>query len=354
MFTRLFTRRALVNGALGVGASLVLTTHNRLSVAAAVSPIERNKAAVRRFMQAQGTKDEAAVNRELLAPGFKWSRLPTQHLDDYARDRGLPRSGPDLHIAFPDHEYFFEETLGEGDLVAMKYCSAGTHRAAFNGIPTTGRTIDLQNVAMFRFAHGKISDAWILNDEYALIEELGLRLAAGGSGLPVAASGVGEDPDIIIKRLEAGPLTSKEDRNRLLIARTKGSAPFPESNYASDFRQKRAGFKHLRKYGEKTGTASENLGSALSDRRDRIVDIMAEGDRVWMRFKVTGVHTKPLYGFAPTGRRVEVSEIAMMQVVDGKWQEAWYFADELALMMQLGMLDAVLSRCIEEFCARRV
>jgi predicted ester cyclase len=353
----MFTRRALVNGALGVGASLALTTHNRSSVAAAVSPIERNKAAVRRFMQAQGTKDEAAVNRELLAPGFKWSRLPTQHLDDYARDRGLPRSGPDLHIAFPDHEYFFEETLCDGDFVSMKYCSAGTHRAAFNGIPATGRTIDLQNVSMFQFAEGKITDAWILNDEYALVEELGVKLAAGvENGLPPAPPtlGVGEDPDVLIRCLEAGPLTSKEDHNRLLIARTKGSVPFPEANYAADFRQKRAGFKHLRKYGEKTGTASENLGSALADRRDRIVDIMAEGDRVWMRFKVVGVHAKPLYGFPPTGRHVEVSEIAMMLVVDGKWKEAWYFADELSLMLQLGMVDAVLSRCIEDFCARRV
>jgi hypothetical protein len=206
----------------------------------------------------------------------------------------LPRSGPDLHIAFPDHEYFFEETLGEGDVVAMKYCTAGTHRGAFNGIPATGRTIDLQNVAMFRFADGKIADAWMLNDKYALIEELGVKLAAVGNGPPAEppASSVGEDPDAVIRRLEAGPLTSKEDRNRLLIARTKGSAPFPESSYAPDFRQKRGGFKHLRKYGEKTGTANENLGSALADRRDRIVDFIAEGDRVWMRFKVSGRHPR--------------------------------------------------------------
>ena len=39
----------------------------------------------------------------------------------------------------------------------------------------------------------------------------------------------GEDPDVVIRRLEAGPLSSKEDRNRLLIARTKGSVPFPEA-----------------------------------------------------------------------------------------------------------------------------
>ena len=73
-----------------------------------------------------------------------------------------------------------------------------------------------------------------------------------------------------------------------------------------------------------------------------------------MRFKVAGTHGAPLYGLPATGRQVEVPEVGIMRIADGKWKEAWYFADELSLMMQLGMLDAVLSRCIEDFCARRV
>ena len=29
-------------------------------------------------------------------------------------------------------------------------------------------------------------------------------------------------------------------------------------------------------------------------------------------------------------------------IVDGKWKEAWYFADELGLLLQLDAVDAVL------------
>jgi hypothetical protein len=31
-----------------------------------------------------------------------------------------------------------------------------------------------------------------------------------------------------------------------------------------------------------------------------------------------------------------------MRFADGKWKEAWYFADELGLLLQLDAVDAVL------------
>jgi hypothetical protein len=35
---------------------------------------------------------------------------------------------------------------------------------------------------------------------------------------------------------------------------------------------------------------------------------------------------------------VEVPEIGVMRFADGKWKEAWYFADEFGLMLQLNAL----------------
>jgi predicted ester cyclase len=57
-----------------------------------------------------------------------------------------------------------------------------------------------------------------------------------------------------------------------------------------------------------------------------------------MRFKVAGTHGGKLYGLPPTGRRVEVPEIGIMRFTDGKWKDAFYFADELGLMLQLDAL----------------
>jgi predicted ester cyclase len=342
----MFTRRGFVNGALGVGAGLALAERNSQAATASAGGAqnERNKAVVRRFMESQGTKDEAAVMREVRAPNFRWSRLATQHLDDQARSEGFPNAGPDLHVPFPDYAYRQFEFVSEGDMVGLTFCTSGTHNANFNGIPATAKKFDLQNVAMFQLAEGKIVDAWILNHEFMMLERLGAKLPTreGSQATTPPLPGAGEDPDVVIKRLAAGPLASREDRNRLLIARTKGSALFPKESYAPDFRQTRAGFKQLRNYGDKTGTASQSIGLALSERRDRIEYLIAEGDQVWMRFKVVGIHTKPIYGLPPTGKPVEVSEVAVMRVVDGKWKEAWYYADELGLMLQLGIVNDVL------------
>ena len=70
--------------------------------------------------------------------------------------------------------------------------------------------------------------------------------------------------------------------------------------------------------------------------------MLAEGETVWMRFRVAGTHGGKLYGLAPTRRPVEVPEVGIMRFADGKWKEAWYFADELGLLLQLDAVDAVM------------
>ena len=129
--------------------------------------------------------------------------------------------------------------------------------------------------------------------------------------------------------------------NRLMVVRSKGSGP-AASERASDFKQTRVGFQHLRDYGNAKGVGSETITAALPGRRDRVDDVLAEGDAVWMRFRVAGAHCGRLYGIAPTGKPVEVPEVGRMRFADGKWKEAWYFADELGLLLQLEAVDAVL------------
>jgi predicted ester cyclase len=145
----------------------------------------------------------------------------------------------------------------------------------------------------------------------------------------------------VLRRLENGPLASVEDRNRLMVARSKGSAP-SAADRAPDFRVTRVGFQHLRDYGNAKGVGRENISAALPDRRDRIDGLIADGEQVWMRFKVAGTHGANLYGMPATGRAVEVPELAIVRIVDGKWKEAWYFGDELGLLLQLGAVHMLL------------
>ena len=341
----MFTRRGLINGALGAGAGFAFAARDTQWAAAQTSAaqIERNKAVIHRFKDAMGTKEEDAIMREI-APNIKRVRVGMENLNVNARDQGFPSAGPGLRTAFPDRNDMIEDMIAEGDMVAMKYRSRGTHAGNFNGIPPTGKKYDIQNFALFRLADGKITEAWFMTDEAGLLLTLGAKLPARKDGklMPPPITGVGEDPDVVIKRLEAGPLTTLEDRNRLLVARSKGSAPFGRENYTADFKQLRVGFQHLRDYGERTKTGTQNLTAATEERHDRIENLIAEGDKVVMRFRVVAVNTKPLYGLPPTDKRIEVAEVGLFRIADGKIKEAFYYGDELGLLLQLGIVNAVI------------
>jgi predicted ester cyclase len=233
--------------------------------------------------------------------------------------------------------------IAEGDMVGMLFKVRGTHKGNFNGIAPTGRTIDVYEAGIFRLADGKITEAWFLGDDLGLLMQLGATLPLRKDGQMVVppVTGTGEEADTTLRRLQAGSLASVEDRNRLAVARSKGSAP-SAADRAADFHVSRVGFQHLRDYGNAKGVGKETISAALPDRRDRIDGFIAEGERVWMRFKVAGTHGASLYGLPATGRRVEVPEIAIVRIVDGKWKEAWYFADELGLLVQLGAVHLLL------------
>jgi predicted ester cyclase len=261
-----------------------------------------------------------------------------------AQDQGFPPPGDYLRNAFPDRSDTVEEIIADGDMVGLLFKLTGTHKGNFFGIAPTGKAIDIHEVGIFRLADGKIIEAWFMADEVRLLRQLGATLPARKDGARIVPplTGQGEDADAVIKRLAAGPLDAVEERNRLLVAQSKGSSP-PKGVRAADFRQRRAGFQNLREFGERRGAASETVTSAMPERRDPIDGLLAEGDKVWMRFKLAAVHLKPLYGLPPTGRRVEAPEIGIARIVDGKWQDAWYLGDELGLLLQLGYVDQVLT-----------
>jgi len=335
----MLTRRTFLDGALGTTAALAVTPW-RTARAADPAELERNKAVVRRFKDLQGTRDEALIEREVLAPNYKRWRGGFAHLAANAQGQGFPGAGSYLRGAFPDRKDEIENMVAEGDMVGMLFRVKATHQANFNGIPATGKTIDVYEAGVFKLANGKITEAWFMADEAGMLKQLGAELPARKDGKRVAppVTGEGEDPDAVVKRLEAGPLNTREDRNRLMVARSKGAAP-PADLRAPDFKQRRVGFQHLRDYGNAKGVGNETITTALPDRRDRIDGFIAEGETVWMRFKVAGTHGGKLYGLPPTGRRVEVPEIGIMRFTDGKWKDAFYFADELGLLLQLDALQ---------------
>jgi steroid delta-isomerase-like uncharacterized protein len=80
--------------------------------------------------------------------------------------------------------------------------------------------------------------------------------------------------------------------------------------------------------------------SAFPDLRHDIVDLVAEGDKVAVRFNVTGTHKGELQGIPPTGKTVSFSAIDFITMIDGKIAEDWLSVDMMGLMQQIGAIPA--------------
>jgi steroid delta-isomerase-like uncharacterized protein len=84
------------------------------------------------------------------------------------------------------------------------------------------------------------------------------------------------------------------------------------------------------------------MHSALSDLSLTVHDLVAEGDRVAVRWTTAGTQTGPLGGpggmIPPTGKRLEMHGMSLMRVTDGKIVEELTQADLLGVMQQLGVI----------------
>jgi steroid delta-isomerase-like uncharacterized protein len=81
--------------------------------------------------------------------------------------------------------------------------------------------------------------------------------------------------------------------------------------------------------------------TAFPDLRMIPEDVIASGDKVVARTRVTGTHKGAFLGMAPTGRRVEVQLIDIIRFGgDGRAREHWGVMDQLAMLQQLGAIPA--------------
>jgi len=301
--------------------------------------LERNRAVALRFKKLQGTKDEHLIEKEVLAPGYKRLRGGMLNLASNARDQGFPATGSYLRGAFPDRADVVEEIIAEDDKVGLLFRLNGTHEGNLYGIPPTGRKVSILEIAILRIAGDRVVEGWFMADEAGLLKQLGTTLPRRKDGKLIAPpiTNEGETGDAWLARLQGRPIASDADRNKIVVASSKSSSP-PRDYRAADFKQRRQGFQHLRDYGVAAGVAKQTPTTALPDRRDLVDDFIAEGDKVWMKFKIAGTQTGPLYGHPATNRRIEIPEIGIARFAGGKWQDGWYFGDELGMMLQLNAL----------------
>ncbi|RMA67700.1 ester cyclase [Ulvibacter antarcticus] len=89
-------------------------------------------------------------------------------------------------------------------------------------------------------------------------------------------------------------------------------------------------------------TGIEDTQKAISDWRtlfpdwnEEIVDIIQEKDKVVTRYKATATHTRTYEGIDSTGAKIEIYEVSIYRISNGKIAEQWCFPDDPSIKTQI-------------------
>jgi serine phosphatase RsbU (regulator of sigma subunit)/predicted ester cyclase len=118
---------------------------------------EKNKALLRRFIEARARADLNAME-EMMAPDFvDHSALPGQA----ANREGYIRDLTEDQVTFSNFRYIIEDQAAEGDKVISRCTISAIHdRGEVLGFPPTGRKIETTYISIHRIEGGKIAEEW--------------------------------------------------------------------------------------------------------------------------------------------------------------------------------------------------
>jgi steroid delta-isomerase-like uncharacterized protein len=139
------------------------------AMAQQASEQQRNKAVARGFFEEvldQGRFDKYAESHSSDFVAHAGDRLATLE-EDIAAAREERKAIPDLHVKV-------NQSVAEGDLVAVYWTAWGTNTHEGMGFPATGRKISIPGMTLFRFKAGKISEEWSVFDMLQAMRQAGL------------------------------------------------------------------------------------------------------------------------------------------------------------------------------------
>jgi steroid delta-isomerase-like uncharacterized protein len=71
-----------------------------------------------------------------------------------------------------------------------------------------------------------------------------------------------------------------------------------------------------------------------------IEDLVADGDRVVVRWTQRGQQVRGFLGLPPTGKAFTIAGIDIHRLRDGRMAEHWHVVDQLSLLQQLGVIPS--------------
>ncbi|MFI0776799.1 flavin reductase [Streptomyces sp. NPDC021212] len=108
---------------------------------------------------------------DLLSPGYVRRRGPAATPQDREQFKNSVRA---IREAFPDLHTEIEEIVEDGEELAIRWRSTGSHTGDFLGVPPTGRPVEVSGATFTHFEDGRIAEEWVTWDPRQLLEALGI------------------------------------------------------------------------------------------------------------------------------------------------------------------------------------
>jgi steroid delta-isomerase-like uncharacterized protein len=134
---------------------------------------EENKALVERFVEEFWNEGNLSAADELMAPDAQ-IHLPSGDVVDVDGLKGFAGA---FRGSFPDWHSTFEELVAEGDRVAERWTGRGTHRGELQGIPPTGKRVEVPGSVFYRIVEGEIVEFRGQLDMMGMMQQLGVMAA---------------------------------------------------------------------------------------------------------------------------------------------------------------------------------
>ena len=77
-----------------------------------------------------------------------------------------------IRAAFPDLHFTIEDVLVDGNRVALRWSSLGTHQAEFLGRHPTGHKVASGGIDIYRIEDGRIAETWSYWDVIGVLRQM--------------------------------------------------------------------------------------------------------------------------------------------------------------------------------------
>lgn len=131
--------------------------------------IEKNKLVYQRFIQEIFNEGKIDRMTDLVAPDYLLREGPPGTPSGHEAIKQIVTI---FRSAFPDLKITIEHLIGEGDTLAARSVTQGTHLGSFFGVKATGKSIRMPGLTMVRIVNGKLQESWVRNDMQGLIHQL--------------------------------------------------------------------------------------------------------------------------------------------------------------------------------------